>query len=310
MRNRSVRSKVATAMLAGSLMAGGLLVASGTSQAARPAKKVPLLYVSLGDSYSVGYQNPTLGNTSGFTGYVAKKEKLQLENFGCGGATTTSIFTQIGCPPGSSAATDAVAYPSTDQVDAALAFIAAHPGQIGLVTVSIGGNDVTACATFANPIPCVGAAVTTIQSNVGHLVTELDAALTGGADSSAHIVGITYPDVILGDDVFPVGGTNPSLASLSVTAFDLLINPTLSAAYTAVPEGAFVNVTSAPYKKATAGDDTDTWSGSVPSGPTTNLAGFGKGVPDSVWEVCTLTYYCSIPATSTPTPRATSSSAP
>ncbi len=70
-----------------------------------PAKTAPLLYVSLGDSYSVGYQNPTLGNTAGFTGYVAKREKLQLENFGCGGATTTSLFTQIGCPPGSSAAT-------------------------------------------------------------------------------------------------------------------------------------------------------------------------------------------------------------
>jgi lysophospholipase L1-like esterase len=270
-------------------------MASGPSQAAQPHKKVPLLYLSLGDSYSVGYQNPTLGNTSGFTGYVAKKEKLQLENFGCGGATTSSLFTQIGCPAGSSAATDAVAYPTTDQVDAALAFIAAHPGQIGLVTVSIGGNDVTACASFSNPIPCVETAVTGIQTNVGTLVSELDAALTAGGDTSAHIVGITYPDVILGDDVVPVGATNPGLAGESVLAFDLLINPALSAAYTSVPEGAFVNVTSAPYKKATAGDDTNTWSGAVPSGPTTNIKGVGKDIPDSVWEVCHLTWYCSIP---------------
>jgi len=29
---------------------------------------------------------------------VAKKEKLTLENFGCSGATTTSIFAQTGCP--------------------------------------------------------------------------------------------------------------------------------------------------------------------------------------------------------------------
>ena len=107
-------------------------------------------------------------------------------------------------------------------------------------------------------------------------------------------MGITYPDVILGDDVFPVHSTNPTLAGESVTAFDALINPTLSAAYTSVAEGAFVNVTSAPYKKATAGDDTNPWTGAVPSGPTTKLKGFGKGVPDSVWEVCTLTYYCSI----------------
>jgi lysophospholipase L1-like esterase len=290
----SVGSKLLAAGLAASMVVVGIVVATGTSQAAGRAKKTPLLYVSLGDSYSVGYQNPSLGNTAGFTGYVAKKEKLQLENFGCGGATTTSIFSQIGCSPSDSAATDGVPYPATDQVDAALAFIAAHPGQIGLVTVSIGGNDVTACAGDANPITCVVAAEATIKSNVDHLVTELDAALTTGGDTSAHLVGITYPDVILGDDVYPVGSTNPTLAGESVAAFDSLINPTLSAAYTAVPEGAFVDVTSAPYKKATAGDDTDTWAGAVASGPTTGLKGFGKGVPDSVWEVCTLTYYCSI----------------
>ncbi len=254
--------------------------------------------MSLGDSYSVGYQNPTLGNTAGFTGYVAKKEKLQLENFGCGGATTTSIFTQIGCPPSASAATDGVAYPTTDQVDAALSFIAAHPGQIGLVTVSIGGNDVTACAAPPTPSPAWSPPRGPSRPTWTTWWPSSTAALTAGGDTSAHIVGITYPDVILGDDVFPVGGTNPTLAGESVAAFDALINPTLSAAYTSVPEGAFVNVTSAPYKKATAGDDTDTWSvqpGSVPSGPTTKLKGFGKGVPDSVWEVCTLTYYCSIP---------------
>jgi len=169
--------------LAVGAMTVGIFAASGTSQAARPATKAQLLYVSLGDSYSVGYQNPTLGNTAGFTGYVAKKEKLQLENFGCGGATTTSLFTQIGCSPQSSAATDGVAYPTTDQVDAAVAFITAHPGQIGLVTVSIGGNDVTACANNTDPISCVIAATGTIKTNVDHLVAVLHAALTSGGDT-------------------------------------------------------------------------------------------------------------------------------
>ncbi len=163
------------------------------------------------------------------------------------------------------------------------------------MTVSIGGNDVTACANAANPITCVLAAQGTIKTNVDNLVSDLDAALTSAGDTSAHLVGITYPDVILGDDVFPVGQTNPTLAGESVAAFDALINPTLSAAYTSVTRGAFVNVTDAPYKKATAGADTNPWTGAVPSGPTTKLKGFGKGVPDSVWEVCTLTYFCSIP---------------
>ena len=272
-----------------------LVAAAGSSGAAtHHTKKVLPFYVSIGDSYSVGYQNATLGNTTGFTGYVAKKEKLQLANFGCGGATTASLFSQIGCPAGASAATDGVPYPTTNQVDAALAFIAANPGQVSLVTVSIGGNDVTSCAAGSNPIPCVMAAATAIQTNVTTLVNDLDTALTSAGDTSAHIVGITYPDVILGDYVAPVGGTNPVLAAQSQFAFDSFINPNLLAAYTGVARGAFVNVTSAPYKKATAGDDTnpvDLTTG-VFYGPTTKLAGFGKGVPDSVAEVCTITWYC------------------
>lgn len=293
MRSRSLSTLVATGLVAFGL-AGAVVAAAGTASAVQPAKSARMLYLSLGDSYSVGYQNPTLGNTPGFTGYVAKKEKLQLENFGCGGATTTSLFTQIGCPTGASAATHGVAYPTTSQVTAVLDYIAAHPGRVELVTVSIGGNDVTSCASAANPITCVLAARTTIQTNVANLVAQLDGALTDAGDTAAHIVGITYPDVLLGDYVAPVGSTDPVLAAQSVSAFDLLINPTLNAAYTSVTRGAFVNVTSAPYKKATAGDDTgtfDTTTGAY-TGPTQPLKGFGKDVPVAVAEVCTLTWYC------------------
>ena len=112
-------------------------------------------YVSVGDSYSVGYQ-PTLGATSGYTGYVAKKTHLTLVNFGCGGATTTSIIDTVGCPDNLPHTAGAVLYPTTTQAAAAEAFITAHRGHIGLITVSIGGNDVTACGAAANPIPVSG----------------------------------------------------------------------------------------------------------------------------------------------------------
>ncbi|HEX7443878.1 MAG TPA: SGNH/GDSL hydrolase family protein [Acidimicrobiales bacterium] len=289
---RPLLSLVMAGVVTASVAAVGLLAtpAVSTAKAARP------LYISMGDSYSVGYQNPTLGNTKGFTAYVAMKEKLQLENFGCGGATTSSLFTQIGCPPGASAATDAVAYPSTDQVDAVLSYIAqpANFGKVQLVTVSISGNDVTACANNANPIPCVQAAQATIETNVGNLVSELDAALTANGDTTAHIVGITYPDVILGDYVMPVGATNPVLAALSKLAFDALINPALNTEYMSVARGGFVNVTSAPYGKAIAGDDTgafDLTTGAY-TGPMSKLTGFGM-VPAPVAEICTLTWYCN-----------------
>lgn len=189
-----------------------------------------------------------------------------------------------------------MAYPTTDQVDAVLYYIneAANYGKVGLVTVSIGGNDVTACALQADPIPCVAAAATTIQTNVTTLVSELDTALTANGDTAAKIVGITYPDVILGNDVAPVGSTNPVLAAESVLAFDDLINPTLDTAYTSVARGAFVDVTDAPYGLATAGDDTGSFdiSTGAYTGPTTKLKGFGKDVPVPVAEVCDITWYC------------------
>ena len=302
MRRKSLSTLVAAGAIALSVATVGIVTTAGTSQAAGHAKAAKLYDISIGDSYSVGYQNPTMLNSSGFTGYVAKKEKLTLENFGCSGATTTSIFLQTGCPTADSApaTSGGVAYPTTDQVDAALNFIAYHPGQVGLVTVSIGGNDVTSCATQppASVFSCVAAANTSIATNVGNLVTDLNNYLTASGDTTAHIVGITYPDVILGDWVAPAASTNPGLAELSIAAFDALINPTLNTAYTSVTRGAFVNVTSAPYKTATAGDDTGTFAsnaGAAPftySGPTKTIPGLAKNAPAPVAEVCALTWYC------------------
>lgn len=282
---RSVGRVVASACAALAVVSAGLIAAGPSAVAGAHAKPVTY-YLSLGDSYSVGYQ-PGLGATAGYTAYVAKKEKMQLENFGCGGATTESILTVVGCtsPYGPPAATDAVSYPTETQEQAALDFIAANPGQVGLITVSIGGNDVTSCASASNPITCVEGAETAIQTNVTTLVSALSSALGSAGDTSAKLVGLTYPDVILGDDVYPPGSPNTTLASESVLAFDDLINPTFKTAYTSVPQGSFVDVTDAPYKLATSGDDT-------PTSDTTKLKPYGV-IPDAVWEICKLTYYCS-----------------
>jgi lysophospholipase L1-like esterase len=282
-RKRSPVSVVGAALIAASVAALGLVAAPGVGQAARTA---PPYYLSLGDSYSVGYQ-PGLGATAGYTAYVAKKVKMQLENFGCGGATTSSILTAIGCLEsgfGPVAATNAAPYHSVTQEAAALAFIAANPGRVGLITVSIGGNDVTRCGSAANPVTCVTDATKSIHTNVTQLVADLNSALTAAGDANAKIIGLTYPDVILGDYVYPSGSPNVQLANLSVTAFDLLVNPTLKGAYTSVPGGSFVNVTQAPYKLATSGDDTTA---------TVKLKPYGT-IPASVWEVCKLTYFCTL----------------
>ncbi len=117
MRKNQLWSRAQVALLCIAMAVVGVAVLPSTSQA---ATKAPTYYVSLGDSYSIGYQ-PGLGATSGYTGYVAQKTHLTLANFGCGGATTTSIINSVGCSTagGLTAKTGAVSYPKSTQAVAA-----------------------------------------------------------------------------------------------------------------------------------------------------------------------------------------------
>ncbi len=255
-----------------------LAVTSPAAQAAsqRSQQRQPTYYVSLGDSYSVGYQ-PNLGSTPGYTVYIAKHTGLTLVNFGCGGATTSSIINSIGCPDVLPHTVGGQTYPTTTQIAAADAFITAHKGHIGLITVSIGGNDVTACAAQANPISCVSTAVTGITTNVTTLAGDLRAA----AGPKVPIIGSTYPDVILGSYVYPKNPAAPatvSLAKLSVVAFKSLINPALAKAYQSA-QGSLIDVT-----KATGAYGSLT--------KTVNTQAYGS-IPVPVASVCSLTWFCA-----------------
>jgi hypothetical protein len=241
-----------------------VLVATG------PAKPY---YVSLGDSYSVGFQHD-IGSTSGYTAVVAGALGMQLENFGCAGATTSSMLDQIGCSADFVARTDGVPYPTTTQTSAADAFLQAHRSQIGLITLSIGWNTFGPCATAASSVPCTAAALAGLTSHLAVVTSDLRSAVGPGVP----IIGIGYPDVILGHWVFPPGQTDPTLARMSVVAAKDDINPALTAAYHAAGDG-FVDVTT-----ATGAND--------PLTETTTLAPYGT-IPVAVARVCELTYYCT-----------------
>jgi lysophospholipase L1-like esterase len=288
-RRRAV-SVLLSLLTAASAVGVGLIATSGVSQA---AKGPTPYYLSLGDSYSIGYQPLPApgGGTPGYTAYVAGKLKMNLENFGCGGATTSTILSSS--PPGCAApaATDAVAYPTTSQVQAAVSFIdtPANAGLVKLVTVSIGGNDITGCVGAGDQTAITNCVITNAgiaKTNIETLVGDVRTALDASGDTSARIIGLTYPDVILGQYVNPGGSSAISLANLSVTAFDDVVNPDFSAAYATVANTNFVNVTQAKYKKAHEGDDTALTQ-------TTPLAPYGK-IPRAVWEICTITYYCQL----------------
>lgn len=244
--------------------------------AAAQAKASPQYYVSLGDSYASGYQ-PTNGNTTaGFAyqvGGFAKQRgyRLKLVNFGCGGATTTTLLRQKGCPkraqgPG------APDYSKTTQIAAAERFIRENRRNVKLITVSISGNDVTKCAKvpIAQVGDCVSGALTGINTNLSQTVKRLRTA----AGPKPKIVGITYPDVILGGWVRPGGR---ALAEPSVAVFKNLVNPALKKQYESV-KGSFVDVTAATGAY-------------TPLDQTTTLAPYGV-IPVAVAKVCELTWFC------------------
>jgi lysophospholipase L1-like esterase len=265
------------AVLAVALALGAATAATASAKQARSPRQY---FVSLGDSYSVGYQS-NLGRTT-LNGPASQLVKLaarrgyrfKLVSFGCGGATTTSMLTQLSCPtagrlPG------AAGYPGKTQVQAAVAFIKRHPGKVGLVTISIGGNDVDVCLANANPLGCVAANMPKAIANLTKIVKQLRAA--GG--KRMQIIGSTYPDVALGAWVLPntFGANRFTLAAESVTAFRRLINPGLKRAYRSVG-AAFVDVTAA--------------TGAYGPFVTTNDPPYGI-IPVPVATVCRLTFFCT-----------------
>lgn len=264
------------------LLAAFTVLALALPSAAQAAKPERSYYVSLGDSYAAGYQATGQGEgrttRKGFAyqlvGQAAKRgHRFELVNFGCAnvpGETSESILKRkTACTyptPGGEK------YTGKTQATAAERFLRKNRGKVGLITVSIGGNDVTACAREADPVPCVVAALDRVKANGKTLVKRLRKA----AGKKVRIVGITYPDVILGSWVSGLQADR-DLAALSVTAFKSLLNPALKEIYQSVG-GRFVDVTTA----------TDAYR---PLDQTTTLAPYGE-IPIAVAEVCELTYYC------------------
>jgi lysophospholipase L1-like esterase len=238
------------------------------------------VYVSLGDSYATGYRPATedgpAGSTrDGFTDLVAARTGLRLVNLACSGATSGQLRESTDC----ARANRAVGAPDPDgstQLAAAVRVLRENEGRVGLVTVVIGGNDLTPCARPATPaetFTCASEAVTTIRDNLAEVLPALRAAA-----GDAPIVGLTYPDVFLGAWVSPEFPNGRDLARQSVPLFRDFFNTTLKAEYTAV-DATFVDVTAATGAYTALTDLTDD-------------PAYGR-IPTPVAKVCALTYFCA-----------------
>lgn len=273
MRRRALVLALLTAIAA--------LLTPGLAAAAKHGKKVKprtQYYVSIGDSYAQGYQPGVTGpNRNGYAYQLPKVAakrgyKLKLVNFGCGGATTESILKQKLAPGAKCLGPGAPKFSGT-QARAAEKFLKANRRDVALVTVSISGNDITSCAKEPDAVTCVANALPVVEKNIKTLLTGVRKA----AGPKVRIVGITYPDVILGAWV----GTNPNqdLAKLSVVAFEKLINPMLKKVYEGAG-GRFVDVTAATGAY-------------TPLDQLTTLEPYGE-IPVAVAKVCDLTFYCEL----------------
>jgi lysophospholipase L1-like esterase len=133
-------------------VAGVAAALTGTANASRPVYQAPQrYYLALGDSMAYGFQpgkaepgaRPSAFDTGYVDAFAARLRKLapriRVVNYGCPGESTVT-FRRGGCP----GLTDGFKLHdpfSGSQLEAALSFLRAHPGQVSPITVTLWGAE-------------------------------------------------------------------------------------------------------------------------------------------------------------------------
>ena len=275
-------------MIAGAVAA--CCIASGTAQAASagPAaaqSQSPAhrggpdgdydYYLALGDSLAWGYQpNPTTGagvkSGHGYADDLAAYLRhegdrgMKYVNLSCPGENTGTML-DGSCPD---LAGSGQKYQV--QVDAAAAFLKAHPHSRILVTLDIGANNVDDCLSNGTlDATCVAEGV----ANAGVQLPQILLKLKEAAGSKVSFVGMNYYDPFLAE--WLTGSAGQTLAEQSA-ALSVAFNGVLSAAY-----GAF----GIPVADVAGAFKTTDFTDTVPFAGTT--------VPVNVAAICTWTWMCA-----------------
>lgn len=266
------------------LLALAVLAAlTGTAAAQTVKTKAsPRYYLALGDSLSQGVQ-PNLKGVSSNTdeGYVddlyltelKRIHSLQVVKLGCGGESTQSMITGKGNPH---AAYFRCHPAGGSQLAAAVRFLKAHhaKGEVPLITIDIGANDVDGCAAAPNPVTCAGTGANQIATDVPKILK----AIRKAAPKGATMVSMNLYDSVLGSYFAPLGSAANSLVGLSVPLVKN-INGKIGAADAG-----------AGFKTADVATDFDTY---VPFTTTVNWQ--GNQIPLAVAKICAWTWACSTP---------------
>ena len=256
-----------------------LAAPQASSFAAR--KPTARYYLALGDSLAQGMQPDPSGlirNTNqGYADQLYAIEKLRIPNLklvklGCGGETTTSMLTGRGNG-------DAILLGCTraggSQLAAAERFLRRHRhrGEVALLTLDIGANDVVGCASGSTfRVSCVTKGVERIHANLPVITRRLRRASAPGVPMAS----MTLYDPFL--QLYLTPSTRTEALDINVYAHNL--NQALEKLYRA---GRFriahVDTAFKTYETAA----------------TTPLAGQPEPVPVAVAEICRLTWMCAPP---------------
>lgn len=147
--------------------------------AAGPAPASGSSYVAVGDSMTIPGAYPTFVART----LRARTPSLRVRRLGCSGTTAAEVV-RGGGP---------CAYPGGTQLAAAESYLRARRGTADLVTVTIGANDVFACAAAAD-LGCLRERLPAVRADVRTIARRLRAA----AGPEATLIGTTYHDPFLG----------------------------------------------------------------------------------------------------------------
>ena len=245
----------------------GAVAAPGAAVAAPESR----YYLSLGDSIAAGWQPDPVTGQSRFTNqgypdqlYRSLREAvpgLAHQKMGCPGETTVSMIQG----PGN-------CYPGTSQLQAAVAFIAAHPGQLAFITIDVGVNDILSCLSAADPAAC---ATTKIGTQVVPNLATILGTLRAAAGNAVPIVAMNYYNPYLAawiEGIPPDGPTGRGMAQLT----------TQLAAGLNGAEGQVYAAFQVPVADVYGAFHTTEWR-------------MARGRPVNVQFVCRLTWACSGP---------------
>jgi lysophospholipase L1-like esterase len=222
-------------------LGGALSTFSATNRASAAAS--PKYLLALGDSLAAGYQptferslppvNPItgyrdVGYPNGYAAELASERGLTLVDLGCPGETTASM---LGKPAMQQCANlYAQEFGTQSQLGAAESFLSQHSGQVELVTIDIGANDLEHCVSTSQvSLSCLQTNDVATMKHLAEILRSL-ASRIHRSDPSAQFASMNYYDPFLGLAYVPGGAEGLKLAAASLVATDIF-NTQLAATF-------------------------------------------------------------------------------